>query len=101
MLTNSIFEDQFLNQFLRFKFQDPTFRSQKISSKSQKVKEESNLFLTKHGVLWIISKVTKIRGLGMEFQFLCYVSKYVTMVWGFILRWVFVFQIWDFFGKSF
>ena len=41
----------------------------KSSSKSQKVKNHQNHTFTKDGVIWLISKMTKIHGLGMEIQF--------------------------------
>ena len=45
-----------------------------IPSKSQKLQKAQNHTLTKHGVIWKISKDTKIRDQGMENVFfaLCF-----------------------------
>ena len=40
-----------------------------ISSKSQKLKNPQDHNLTKDGVIWVISKLTKIRDQGVENYF--------------------------------
>ena len=52
---------------LNFKTQD--FNVKMISSKPQKAKNNQNLVLTNHGVIWKILKMIKIHGQGMEIQF--------------------------------
>ena len=61
--------------------------------KVPKVEKRQIYDLTDHGAIWTILKVTKIRDQGMETVFLCYVFKYVPVVWVRILGWVFVFFI--------
>ena len=44
-------------------------------------KKSQNYDPTDHGVKWLISKMNEIRDLGVEIDFLCYVSNYVFVVY--------------------
>ena len=84
-------KDQLFTQFLRILILRSNVLMSEWSLKSYK-KRQNNV-PTKDGVIWNILKVTKIRDQGMDLRFLCYVFKYVPVVWVRILGRVFVFFI--------
>ena len=89
---NLLFEGSTFKLISRFQFKYPKHWSKNYPlkvPKSTKATKTTKSYLHKHGVIWEISKIPKKRDQGMESHFLCYVSKYVRVVYTQKLRRVF------------